>query len=107
MRLLLTLTSVTAAIGLAAPVHADPSAGDASFLDALKNAGITYQSPDSAVANGKAMCTMLDDGKSGPEIVTQLTQSNPGFSPRDAAKFLMVATVAYCPKYMQVGGDSK
>lgn len=107
MRLLLALTSVVAAIGLATPAHAEPSDGDASFLDALKNAGITYQSPDSAVANGKAIGKMLDDGKGGPDIVSQLTQSNPGFSPRDAAKFLMLATVAYCPKYMQVGGDSK
>lgn len=107
MRRILALAGVIAVIGLAAPAHADPSASDASFLEALDNAGITYKSPDSAIADAKAMCKMLDAGKSGSDIVAQLTQSNPGFAQRDAAKFLVLATVAYCPKYMQVAGDSK
>lgn len=108
MRRLLTLTAVAAAICLAAPTHAEPSGDDAGFLEALKNAGITYQSPDSAIANAKAVCGLLDDGKGAPDIVAQLQQSNPGFAQRDAAKFVALASVAYCPKYMQGGsGDSK
>ncbi|WP_238159263.1 DUF732 domain-containing protein [Mycobacterium sp. MFM001] len=93
---------------MAAPAFAEPSGDDAGFLEALNNAGITYQSPDRAVANAKGVCGMLDDGKGAPEIVTQLQQSNPGFAQRDAAKFVALASVAYCPKYMQgSGGDSK
>ncbi|BBZ14289.1 hypothetical protein BST20_16460 [Mycobacterium branderi] len=107
MRRLLTLTTVAAAIGLPPPALAEPSGDDAGFLEALKNAGITYQSPDSAVANAKAVCGMLDDGKGAPEIVAQLQQANAGFAQRDAAKFVALASVAYCPKYMQGGGDSK
>ncbi|ORV07912.1 DUF732 domain-containing protein [Mycobacterium celatum] len=107
MRRLVTLISTAAVIALAAPALAEPSGDDAGFLEALKNAGITYQSSDSAVANAKAVCGLLDDGKGAPEIVAQLQQSNPGFSQRDAAKFVALASVAYCPKYMQGGGDNK
>jgi hypothetical protein len=107
MRQLLTLSTIAVAIGLAAPAHADPSSDDASFLEALKSAGITYQSPEGAVANGKAVCGMLDDGKSAADIVTKLKQANPGFAQRDAAKFLALSSVAYCPKYMQVADSSK
>ncbi|SRX95696.1 hypothetical protein MSP7336_03969 [Mycobacterium shimoidei] len=65
------------------------------------------KNPEGPIADGKAMCTMLDGGKSGPDIVTHLTQSNLGFAPREAAKFLMLATVTYCPKYPQVAEVSK
>ncbi|BCO36733.1 DUF732 domain-containing protein [Mycobacterium heckeshornense] len=106
MKLLLALTSVAVVAGSAAYAHAEPSSGDASFLDALTKAGITYQNADGAVASGKAVCAMLDDGKNATDIVNQLRQVNPGFSARDAAKFSVLASVAYCPKYMQAGGES-
>ncbi|BBU23290.1 Conserved exported protein of uncharacterised function [Mycobacterium xenopi] len=104
MRVILALASAAGVIGLAASVHAEPSSGDASFLDALTKAGITYQNADGAVASGKAVCAMLDDGKNATDVVNQLRQANPGFSAQDAAKFSVLASVAYCPKYMQAGG---
>jgi hypothetical protein len=104
MRVFLALTSVAVVVGLAAAAHAEPSAGDASFLDALTKAGITYKNADGAVASGKAVCAMLDDGKNATDVVNQLRQVNPGFSAQDAAKFSVLASVAYCPKYMQAGG---
>ncbi|WP_045381925.1 DUF732 domain-containing protein [Mycobacterium kyorinense] len=108
MRPLLALTAVAAVICSTAPAFAEPSGDDAGFLEGLKNAGISYQSPDRAVASAKAVCGMLDDGKGAPDIVAQLQQANPGFAQRDAAKFIALASVAYCPKYIQGGsGDSK
>jgi hypothetical protein len=41
MRRLLVLPGIAAALGLAVPAHADPNV-DASFLDALTKAGITF-----------------------------------------------------------------
>jgi hypothetical protein len=39
--------------------------------------------------------------------VAQLSESNPGFAQRDAAKFVALASVACCHKYMQGGDHSK
>ncbi|WP_375488177.1 DUF732 domain-containing protein [uncultured Mycobacterium sp.] len=104
MRLLFALTSAAVVIGWAGFAHADPSGDDAGFLDGLNKAGITYQNRDSAIAAGKAVCQMLDDGKNGMDIVKQLRDANPGFTPHDAAKFTMLAAAAYCPT--QLGGAS-
>ena len=72
MRLLAVLASFAAVIGLAMPAHADPSGDDAAFLAALKQAGITYQDPDRAVAVGKQVCGLADKGMTGAEIVKNL-----------------------------------
>src|SRR5258705_410611 len=79
MRLLLGLTSVAAVIGLAAPAHADATQ-DQAFLVALQAAGITYNSPDNAVAAGKDVCEMAKSGKPGVEVVKVLQSQNPGLN---------------------------
>ena len=45
MKFLLPLTCVAAAIGIAAPAHADVN-NDQDFLTQLRNADITYKDPD-------------------------------------------------------------
>jgi hypothetical protein len=55
------LAGLAALIGLAAPVHADPDP-DASFLDALNNAGITYHYGSAAFAIGRRVCQLMDQG---------------------------------------------
>jgi hypothetical protein len=98
MRLVLVLASVAVVIGTAAPAYADVDGSDQAFLAALKQAGITYQDPDRAVAVGKQVCSLADKGMTGAEIVKELQELNPGFQGDGAAKFAAIADTAYCPK---------
>ncbi|BBU23289.1 Conserved exported protein of uncharacterised function [Mycobacterium xenopi] len=94
------LIGAIAAMLLAAPAHADPAGDDANFLHSLDRLGITYQSPDSVIASGRAVCQLLDDGKSQKDIVQQLRQANPGFTLNSAKNFTVAAATAYCPRYL-------
>ena len=99
MRFLLALASVAAAVGLAAPAHADVD-NDQDFLKDLRDAGITYQDGGNAVTIAKSVCELLDDGQSSAEIVTQLRNQNPAFQGASAAKFTYLSAAHYCPKYI-------
>jgi len=98
MRLLLLLASAAVVIGTAAPAYADPSAKDQAFLNALTQAGLTYMNADRAIAAGKQVCSLADDGMTGEEIVKNLQDRNPGFQGPGAAKFAAIAASAYCPE---------
>jgi hypothetical protein len=101
MRLLLAVVSVAAAIGLAAPAYADPpptpEGDDAGFLAALHQVGINYSSPDAAVTSAKAVCTCLNNGESGLELVHDVKTHNPGMDMENASNFAMIAAKFYCP----------
>jgi hypothetical protein len=102
MRLLLALLGVSAMIGLAAPAYGDPQPGppdgdDAGFLAALHQAGISYSNPDQAVTSGRAVCTCLNNGESGLELVHDVKSHNPGFDMESASNFAMIAAKFYCP----------
>lgn len=99
MRLLFVLTSVAAAIGLAAPAYADID-NDQDFLQDLRDAGLTYTDGSNAITIGKSVCELLDDGQSSAEIVTQLRNQNPAFQGAAAAKFTYLSASHYCPKYI-------
>ncbi|MBS4730213.1 DUF732 domain-containing protein [Mycobacterium sp. SM1] len=101
MRFVVVVSSAIAAIGVAAPAYADPDGDDASFLAALKQAGITYASPDRAISAGKAVCDQLSDGATAPDLVHQLTSVNPGFTGNGAIKFAGIAASVYCPAQLQ------
>lgn len=103
------LLSVATMIAMAAPAHADDTdaAKDQEFLGALKQAGLTYQDPDRAVAAGKKVCDLVGGGMAGVDIVKNLQQENPGFAGNGAAKFTAIAAEAYCPaEIAQVGQDT-
>jgi hypothetical protein len=105
MRLLLPLVGVAVAIGLAAPAYGDPAAAspegdDAGFLAALRQVGISYSSPDAAVASGKAVCTCLNNGESGLELVHDVKVRNPGMDMENASNFAMIAAKFYCPQQL-------
>jgi hypothetical protein len=104
MRFLLVLASVAAAVGLAAPVHADID-NDQDFLKDLTDAGLTYKDGGNAITIGKAVCAMLDDGQSDAKIVTDLRNQNPDFQGAAAAKFTYLSAAHYCPKY--ITGDDR
>lgn len=87
---------MAAAIGLAAPAQADDS--DQAFLTDLGSADIHFSDPDQAVTAGRTVCTLKDGGMSADEVVTNLTEQNPGFAQEKAAKFDTIATSDYCPQ---------
>jgi hypothetical protein len=101
-RLLLAAAGVAAMmIGLALPAHADPppppQGDDAGFLAALHQVGISYSSPDAAVASAKAVCTCLNNGETGLELVHDVKTHNPGMDMENASNFAMIAAKFYCP----------
>jgi Protein of unknown function (DUF732) len=104
MRMLVVLASLAAVIGAATPAQADPngndSGPDASFLAALDNAGITYQSRDGAVEAGKRACTLMDQGHPDSDVIKSVSTSNPGFTMDAATKFTAIAAHAYCPQHL-------
>lgn len=102
MKLVLTLFCFAAMIGVAAPAHADPpvAGDDGGFLAALHQVGIGYASPDAAVASAKAVCTCLNNGESGLELVEDVKTHNPGFDLEGASHFAMIAAKYYCPQQL-------
>lgn len=106
MNYLLPLTCVAAAIGIAAPAHADID-NDQDFLTQLRAADITYKNPDLAISAAKSVCSLLDDGKSAAEIVTELRNRNPEFQGAGAAKFTALSAAHYCPNYLTGSGGTK
>jgi hypothetical protein len=105
VRLLLVVPGVAAMIGLAVQAHADPADEDATFLAALKNAGIPYRNADKAVAVGRAFCEHMDHDQTAPDVVNQLTVANPGISLENATTFAGIAVSVYCPQHL-AGGSS-
>jgi uncharacterized protein DUF732 len=102
VRFLIMLAGFAAALGVATPAQADPgnSGSDASFLAALKKAGITYQDPTVAVAVGKKACELMDQGNPEAGVITSVSSSNPAFTADGAAQFTMIAASAYCPQHL-------
>lgn len=93
---LLLLASVAAGIGLAAPAHAD----DAGFLAALDQAGITHSGATQAIAAGRAVCQLMEQGLTPMDTVNAVQSTNPAFTPQHAARFAITAASAYCPQYL-------
>jgi hypothetical protein len=106
-RLLLVLGLASSSLGIAIPAHADPTV-DASYVDALGKAGITFVNPQTAVTAGRTACGLMDQGKPVLDIISAVTQQNPGISTTSAAQFTAIAASAYCPQYIQYsnGGGS-
>ncbi|KAA1250927.1 DUF732 domain-containing protein [Mycobacterium simiae] len=104
MKKLLAVLGVAAAIGLAAPVYADPEepdgGDDAGFLTALQQVGITYPSPAQAIGSAKAVCGHLDNGLSGLELVHDVKVHNPGLTMDAAAQFAVISAKYYCPQHL-------
>lgn len=105
MRMLLVVVGVAAVMtGLALPAYADPppapQGDDAGFLAALHQVGIGYASPDAAVTSAKAVCTCLNGGESGLELVHDVKTRNPGFDMESASNFAMIAAKYYCPQQL-------
>jgi hypothetical protein len=105
MRRFLIVLGIASSLGIAIPAHADPNV-DASFVDALTKAGITFSDSKSAVSAGKSACALMDQGKPELDVIQLVTQQNPGISTTSAAQFTAIAASAYCPQHLQrASGD--
>lgn len=105
MRLLCALASAAITVGFAVPALADPPppddpAADATFLDSLNKAGMTYTSSSSVINAGRAACDMMNAGTSEKDVIGKLSMLNPGLNPGAAMKFAALASSAYCPEYL-------
>lgn len=104
MRMLVVLASFATVLGVATPAQADPSGNDsgrdATFLNALDNARITYQSKADAIAVGKRACALMDQGHAASDVISSVSTSNPGFTIDNATEFTAIATNTYCPQHL-------
>jgi Protein of unknown function (DUF732) len=99
------LLGIATAVGVAVPAQADPGV-DASFLDALTKAGITFSNGPNAVNAGKTACGLMDQGQPELAVIQHVTEQNPGITTTSAAKFTAIAASAYCPQYLQRASDN-
>jgi Protein of unknown function (DUF732) len=100
--LLLTLTSLAAAIGMAVPAHADSN--DDAFLASLQAAGITYPDPARVIAAGKWVCQAVGQGTQMVDVVKTVQAQNSGLRGDNAAKFTAIAANVYCPQALTTSG---
>jgi hypothetical protein len=103
VKLLLTLTSLAAMIGMAVPAYADSN--DDTFLATLHAAGISYPYPDRAIAAGKWVCNMVHQGNPMVNVVKTIQSENPGLQGDNAARFTAIAANVYCPTTL--AGDTQ
>jgi hypothetical protein len=94
--LLLTLTTLAAAIGVAVPARADDK--DVAFLTSLQAAGITYPDPSRAIAAGKWVCQAVGQGRQMVDVVKSIQAENSGLHGDNAARFTAIAANVYCPE---------
>lgn len=99
MKRLLVLFGAAAAVGLAAPAHAD-TPEDTSFLAALDEAGLAHRGAGQAVAAGRAVCDLMDSGLSPTDTIVAVQSTNPGFTLEHAAKFATISASTYCPEHL-------
>jgi hypothetical protein len=105
MRSLVAGLGVASALGLVVPAHADPNV-DASFIDALAKAAISFNDSKSAINAGKTACGLMDQGRPQLEVVQLVVQQNSDISTVSAAKFTGIAASAYCPQHLKRLSDN-
>lgn len=104
------LTSAcAAAIGIASPAVAEPTAAepaelvaanqpDAAFLQALDRAGVGHANDRQAIGTAGNVCQRIRDGFSSAETAHDLQRANPGLEHPHAVAFVKVARTVYCPE---------
>ncbi|WP_156690417.1 DUF732 domain-containing protein [Mycobacterium sp. Marseille-P9652] len=100
MKPLLLPVAVAAAVGLAAPVHADGS--DDAFLASLRAAGITFPDPGRVIGAGKWVCQAVGQGTPMVDVVKTIQERNAGLHGDNAARFAAIAANVYCPQAISV-----
>lgn len=103
MKKFVALLGTAAMIGLAAPASAEPpepDGDDAGFVAALNQAGFSFTDPEHAVAAGKAVCSYLNRGEPGLEVVHDVKIYNPKMDMEQASNFALISAKYYCPNQL-------
>lgn len=108
MKCTLAVLTVPAVVVATGPAHSDPDDGssqavDLAFLTALNQAGVTYGDAGRTITAGHTMCSLVDNGKSGSELVTRLRKHNNNLTEEHARQFMAIALQTYCPQNLQKG----
>jgi hypothetical protein len=91
----LSTAIAAAAMGLAAPAHADNA--DTVFIDQLDRAGIEYSDPQDAISMAKKICDLLAQGRQPVTIARSVKMTNHHLSGHNAAQFVAISADTYCP----------
>jgi hypothetical protein len=100
LRVLAAVLGAVATLSFAAPAHGDPGGGDAAFLSALANAGITVPNPGQAISSAQAVCGLMRNGETGLQVLTDVRNQNPQLTLDGAALFTAIASNTYCPEHL-------
>ena len=95
MKLVLTISSVAAVIGLAVPAHPDDT--DDAFLASLNSAGFTYNDPAQVIQAAHYVCSAAGGGTAMADIAKAMTSKAAALTEEKAEKFTALAAGAYCP----------
>jgi hypothetical protein len=92
----------TATATASAPAGHPPSIAstpdqDNTYVQALKDRGISFANPEAAIYNGKLVCDDIRLGMTVPQIVTAFRASNPALG-GDADNYVAISVHAYCPQ---------
>lgn len=77
-----------------------PDGDDGGFVAALQQAGFSFDSPGSAVAAGRAVCSCLNNGESPLELLHDVRTHNPGMDMDMASNFALISAKFYCPQQL-------
>ncbi|HEU4361510.1 MAG TPA: DUF732 domain-containing protein, partial [Mycobacterium sp.] len=91
---LVAAMAVAGLLGWAAPASAEP--GDAGFLGALDQMGISYPNPADAIAGGQEVCRYLAEGHSPNQAAKGVKNANPSLTLTKASQFVSIARVTFC-----------
>jgi Protein of unknown function (DUF732) len=98
----ITVGMLAVAATLAAPAGAEETRDE--FLNALNEAGVTYDDPAATAALGERVCPMLvEPGKSFASVASAV--GNSGIPPDMAAFFTGIAISMYCPSAISSLGN--
>jgi Protein of unknown function (DUF732) len=92
-----TVAALLGPFGAAAPTaRADPN--DDKFIPALQSQGITFQSPEAAIAAGHLVCTKLAQGETETQVAQDVINET-DLDPYHAGYFVGASVGAYCPQF--------
>jgi len=86
-------------LGVAAPIARGEPIDD-RFLAALRSQGITYQSPEAAIAAGHLVCTELDRGETEDQVAQDVMNVS-NLDPYHAGYFVGASIGAFCRNHEQ------
>lgn len=88
--------SIAVAVAAAPAAGATPAHDEALFLSLVTSEGLTFESADMAIVEGRAVCGVLDDGMSVGAAVLAVDEVLP-VDYDGAVTVTAAAIIAFCP----------